>query len=541
MIQAFLNRFALVEFTDTQLGAFLGVFSFLLAISIWARRSQYDVKLVSGPSGGHWLWGHEREIFLTSAGQKFSEWFNTYGQVVRYKGAFFHPDFLVVSDPRFIHHMLTENPYNYVKSPVFRPLVDRLLGHGLVWAEGDEHKQQRKVLNPAFSPANVRDMAPSVFESAAKLRTSLEQAILKSGGELETNVMKWTATATLDIIGKVGFNHDFEQGKSQDAKDIQKAWTDQVNAGMTTAAFYAQIFLRTFPFILSIPVEAIQKQGDIKNVINRLANKFISEKGELVENEKTEKAKNLLAIMMKANSSGVNKMSTQQMIDHITTFVVVGHETTAGSLNMTLLELAQHPDKQQRLREEIISLGHEPTYEDLTAPERLPYLDAVVKEGLRLHPPGAYMDRVAVKDDIVPLLHPITTPSGEKLASLKIKAGQVIQIPNISINRVDAVWKDGGNFRPERWVEQGGLPPRAEMQGGWSNIMSFSEGPRLCIGYRLALLEYKCLLSLLIRYFVFHDANVTIETKFSATMQPRVVGSEDEGAQLPLRITLAED
>lgn len=77
-----------------------------------------------------------------------------------------HPDFLVVSDPRFIHHMLTENPYNYgmclrflwkcnphyfpVKSPVFRPLVDRLLGHGLVWAEGDEHKQQRKVLNPAF-------------------------------------------------------------------------------------------------------------------------------------------------------------------------------------------------------------------------------------------------------------------------------------------------------------------------------------------------------------------------------------------------------
>ena len=48
---------------------------------------------------------------------------------------------------------------------------------------------------------------------------------------------------------------------------------------------------------------------------------------------------------------------------------------------MTLLELAQHPDKQQRLREEIIALGHEPTYEDLTTPDKLPYLDAVVKEG----------------------------------------------------------------------------------------------------------------------------------------------------------------
>lgn len=51
MLQALLTRFAQVEFTDTQLGAFLGVFSLVLAISIWARRSQYDVKLVSGPVG----------------------------------------------------------------------------------------------------------------------------------------------------------------------------------------------------------------------------------------------------------------------------------------------------------------------------------------------------------------------------------------------------------------------------------------------------------------------------------------------------------
>jgi len=82
-----------------------------------------------------------------------------------------HPDILVVSDPRFLHHMLTENTYGYseippplhnissirlivmiflAKSPVFRPLVDRLLGHGIVWAEGEEHKKQRKLFNPAF-------------------------------------------------------------------------------------------------------------------------------------------------------------------------------------------------------------------------------------------------------------------------------------------------------------------------------------------------------------------------------------------------------
>jgi cytochrome P450 len=57
---------------------------------------------------------------------------------------------------------------------------------------------------------------------------------------------------------------------------------------------------------------------------------------------------------------------------------LVGHETTAGSLTWTLLELAKKPEYQNRLREEIMQLGHEPTYEDLTT--KMPFLDAVMKE-----------------------------------------------------------------------------------------------------------------------------------------------------------------
>uniref|UniRef100_A0A0W0FI52 Putative cytochrome P450 n=1 Tax=Moniliophthora roreri TaxID=221103 RepID=A0A0W0FI52_MONRR len=127
--------------------------------------------------------------------------------------------------------------------------------------------------------------------------------------------MKWTAIATLDIIGRVGFNHDFKGGKTQEAKDIQKAWTDQVNAGMETATFYAQIFLQTFPFLLYIPIDAIQKQGDIKMVINCLAEMFLKMGADV------EKGWNLLSLMVKVNSQGDGKMSNQQMIDHITMFM----------------------------------------------------------------------------------------------------------------------------------------------------------------------------------------------------------------------------
>ena len=62
-------------------------------------------------------------------------------------------------------------------------------------------------------------------------------------------------------------------------------------------------------------------------------------------------------------------------------FSVVGHEGPAAGIDMTLYELVRNPGKQQRLREELIALGREPTYEDLTSSDKLSYLDAVVKEG----------------------------------------------------------------------------------------------------------------------------------------------------------------
>lgn len=58
--------------------------------------------------------------------------------------------------------------------------------------------------------------------------------------------------------------------------------------------------------------------------------------------------------------------------------MMVGHETTAGSISFTLLDLARHPEKQRKLREEVRSYGRDLSYDDV---QRLEYLDAVVKEG----------------------------------------------------------------------------------------------------------------------------------------------------------------
>ncbi|TFK47310.1 hypothetical protein OE88DRAFT_1602746, partial [Heliocybe sulcata] len=116
----------------------------------------------------------------------------------------------------------------------------------------------------------------------------------------------------------------------------------------------------------------------------------------------------------------------------------------------------------------------EPTYEDLTSTSCLPYLDAVVKEGLRMYPTSTHNARVP-SEDVFPLEIPVRSPSGDLIRELLVSAGQV---------RAFSIyfWVDGDTFKPERWIEPDGLPPKDKLQMGWSNLLTFNAGPRQCLG-----------------------------------------------------------
>lgn len=114
-----------------------------------------DVHYIAKPSRGHWLWGHELEPLTGYFGEVYASWFDRLGPVVRMRGSLIHEDMLTVADPAIISHVLGKHAYDYPKSPIFRPIFERTLGRGLAWAEGDEHKRMRALLNPVFR-ANTR-------------------------------------------------------------------------------------------------------------------------------------------------------------------------------------------------------------------------------------------------------------------------------------------------------------------------------------------------------------------------------------------------
>ncbi|KAF8332754.1 cytochrome P450 [Cantharellus anzutake] len=530
----------------------LWCFWYLITRRLKKLKASDDVYRLPCPSGSHWLWGHEKlALYDGNYGDTYSEWIDRMGGVIRTRAALWHPDILIVADPVAVSHIQSRNVYNYIKSPVIRLLVERMLGRSLVWAEGDEHRRMRATLAPCFSAARVRLMESAVLDSAHKLVDALRDHISQPRrvGCIPNivNIMEWTSKATLDVIGRVGFGYDFRFGESSGAKDIFRLWKEQSMLGMTFVGFATPLVLRAFPSIASLPVGSIRKQGEIKLRVGEIGKDIVESKiVQLRDKQEGLTDDDLLGYLVRMCCESDGSVSRRDILDHITTFIMVGQETTAGALNYILHALAQHTDIQDELRAELEVFGREPTYDDFQNKEQLKLLDSVTKEGMRLFPPAPHTERVAIEDDVVPLGQPVRTADGSYLHSLRICKGQVLFIPRLSLNTHCGTWGlDGKVFRPSRWLATGkDAPPRATLTG-WNNIDTFSEGAHMCLGYRLAVFEVKAVLCALLKTFRFEQVTgVKIVNKFSATLQPQVVENSGEAREivmnepwLPVKVT----
>ncbi|EIM87146.1 cytochrome P450 [Stereum hirsutum FP-91666 SS1] len=521
----------------------ISILSVLFIRSALKEKQPRDVQALPVPSSkdASWIWGHEYSLFIHEACEKYVDWMRSVGSLYRIKTAFFGQDAIVVIDNAAAQHIFQYSE-RFVKAPAFRPLIVKLLGKGLPWAEGDEHKIQRRLLAPAFTTESVRGMADDICESVAKLEGRLMSLLESNKGEMTLDIAPQVSACTLDIIGRVAFGHDFQSGQSHEAKLIRDSWDKDVNMGITFAGFLAPFIIGMFPWIANNVGEGVTKRvafelaGKLMEREEMLDSQSVDEKNDAKERP-SGNGKDMLSLLMRANKLSNGKgLSKDQILNNIATMIMVGHETSSASLNLTLLDLARNQPAQQKLREEILSLGDNTL--DFDAVQKLEYLDAVVREGLRLHPAAPRTDRVALENDIIPLSTPIHTSDGRIITSVPIKAGQIFQIPFTALNINPAVWgPDGPSFRPERWIEVGGVKPANELPHGWGNITTFCDGPRNCIGYRLAIAELKMILATLIRSFELSDTGVKVITKISPTLQPFVDG---KGGYLPLRVKLVQ-
>jgi cytochrome P450 len=213
-----------------------------------------------------------------------------------------------------------------------------------------------------------------------------------------------------------------------------------------------------------------------------------------------------------------------------------------------MFALCQRPDIQGRLREELRSLPLSAmtkynvalTQDELTALDKLPLLDAVVRESLRLHAPVPGTPRVAMHDDEIPLSQPYTDRNGVLRNTIPVEKGTEFPVLILAVNRSKEIWgPDALEWNPDRWLQ--GMPEAVKsVPGVWGSLLTFINGSHACIGLRFSLIEMKVILHAIASDFNFElgtDPSDVIKRTTGVVYRPHLRSEKEKGAQLPVLVS----
>ncbi|KAF4548105.1 Cytochrome P450-like protein 56 [Elsinoe fawcettii] len=435
--------------------------------------------------------GHSARIAKEPTGIPMRDWANEVPNdgLIRYLH-WFNAERLLVTSPKALAEVLVTKNYDFIKPKLVREGLGRILGVGILLAEGDEHKKQRKDLAPAFAFRHVKDLYQTFYDKANEVveRISYDIAHRPVDYSHEANVVEvhdYTSRATLDIIGTAGLGQDF--GSIADPSNTLSQHYKTIFQP-PRGARYLQMAGALLPgwFMRNIPLKRNYEIIAARKYIRQTCQQLINAKREKLKKSRTEF--DILSVAMESGG-----FTDEELINQLMTFLVAGHETTSTAMLWTIYLLCEHPEVQKKLREEI--------HTNLPSPrtrsgrkiashqiDNLPYLAAVCNEALRIQAPVSLTMRVSARDSTI-LDHPVP------------KGTLIIMAPWANNNNYEQWGADAQEFRPERWLEQG----QANKGGAESNFsfLTFLHGPRSCIGEKFARAEFACLMAAFVGRFEF--------------------------------------
>ncbi|KAG2039490.1 cytochrome P450 [Suillus americanus] len=521
-----------------------------------ALRWRLKTTQLRGPPRTSFIYGVSRDLASSKdSGGMYERWATEYGVAYMIPGVLGRTR-IVLCDPRAIGHFYARETWTYVQTPLSLAFLETSIGKGLLWSQGEAHRRQRKALTPAFSNAAIRKLTSVFYDSAYKAKGAWDTAVESSkDGDTIIEVQNWMNHISLDTIGIAGFSHDFGSldGKHASVTDVFDTFGANQQASAVNEIFI--LLASAFPIIIKMPTKRTNLFKKLSVTMEKISNDLLirSRREKDANMNERDEEKSIIGLLIKSEGQDAElHMSEEEVMAQMKVLLLAGYETTSISLTWALIELSRHADVQTNLREELLVFGADPTYDQLKA--SLPYLDAVVHEILRLHPPVGEFTRLAAADDVIPLSEPVRTESGEMTNSISITKGTLITIPGAAINRSSAIWgPDAKEFKPDRWLVEDGISGKAKEVQGHRHLLTFVDGPRTCLGKDFAITEFKAsgsnqpvwtlftaiqtVLSVLVKNFVFEmrdGPDTPVEVARGILPRPRVVG--EDGIGVPLRV-----
>jgi len=489
-----------------------------------------------GPPWGHWLLGQFGEIVKAEAGILQYEWARKYASngepCIRAVGPF-GIERVIFLTPNAAQQILVDDVYDFPRPDFERNTLGEVTGHGLLTVEGEDHKQMRKMMTPAFSSAHLAQLVDLFYPPLeACVRVLNKQIEEKGGKDADSAVMDVyhiMSRCTLDIICDTAFGlkaNSLEKGHElaeayEQLIDLQSGQNLVMLILKTTLPGFNFMTHLSKPFLPKILVGPLDTLDDSMKRINAVSKKLIEEKTGAMSGDEAAQGKDVLSLLVAANKGddGQSYLNEQQMMDQVLTFLGAGHETTASGMTWTLWLLANDQKRQDKLREEcadLIARRIDPDQQQLNS---LKYLEACVKESLRVMPPVPMTFRKAR----VP----------KTVEGVYLPKDTLIYMGNRVMLSLPELWGDDSKeFKPERWLD---IPDDAKEEDKPGKSMHsyqvFIQGPHMCIGAAMAKLEMKAMLCYLLAHYKFElaEEGQTVTPTAAITMKP-------EGG-LPLRVT----
>jgi cytochrome P450 len=377
---------------------------------------------------------------------------------------------LVINDPGAIRRVLLDNATNYRKDTLQQRVLSAGLANGLLSAEDEQWRVQRRTLAPLFSRKTVTSFAPAMRQAGNAL---VERWRLRGEGS-RIDVAAEMTRVTLDVLERTIFS------------DGLGCNADELRAAM---AIYFETIGRIDPLDLFGVPAFVPRIGRLRarstlRFFDAAIDEIIATRRRRMAQGAGSVPNDILSLLLGALDPATGRAMTEAEVrSNILTFIAAGHETTANCLSWSLFLLSQSAEWREHVAAE--------ARREIDGPmagiaDRLVVTRAVVEESIRLYPPIAAISRMAIGRD--------------ELAGVAVRRGSMVVIAPYVLHRHRRLWRDPDHFDPGRFLGD------ARMRIDRFAYLPFGVGMRTCIGSAFALQEATLVLATIMRHFALEMA-----------------------------------
>jgi len=409
----------------------------------------------------------------------FEEVARRYGPIASFR--IFGRRLHLVTGPELVREVLVAQQHRFARANGAAVLRD-LLGHSVLTVDEPRHREQRRMLQPAFHVQRIAGYGTTMLDE-----TYRTIANWRDGDEIDINAQM--TRLALAIVGRALFGAD--------VRDNADSLEASLAHAMRTVSWLGPILETVPPWVnrlrLRLPLPANARLARARQEMAAIIARLIA-----VRRANGAGGDDLLAMLLDARDAGGAPLDAQSVADELVTLLLAGHETTANALAWAWYLLARHPEIEARLRDEAVAASGARGRISVDDLPRLRFAAHVFAEALRLYPPASAFGRRALE--------------ACTLGGFAIGRGDGIMLSPYVSHRNPAVFADPQTFAPDRWTKF--APPPL-------SYFPFGGGARMCIGEGFARMEGTLVLSAVAARFALRATTAEpIGIAAHATLRP---------------------